>query len=65
MAIRDNDRRPCAVLPLERAAESPLGAWDNPIGKIATQSAQLKENDRLEAQLRVPAAIAGRPAAFG
>jgi hypothetical protein len=25
--------------PPERAAESPQGTWDNPIGKIATQSA--------------------------
>jgi RNA polymerase sigma-70 factor, ECF subfamily len=45
MAIRDNDR-PTVVLHPEQAAEPGLDMRNNPIGRIATQSAQLKENDR-------------------
>jgi hypothetical protein len=42
------------VLWPEQTAEPELDKRNDPIGAIAAHSAQLKESDRLEAQLRVP-----------
>ncbi len=53
------------VLRPEQTAGPELDMRNDPIGGIAAHSTQLKENDRLEAQLRLPAASAGKPATFG